>query len=98
MARACICTFRCICLLGRRHTANGEWKRFVAEGRREKVAERGGESGCERVLSVVGPEGGTESDRSAGGSQSATDLMYVALESRESPTRSTKPLASFFYD
>lgn len=44
---------------------------------------------------MVGPQGGTESDRSAGGSQSATDLMYVAFESRESPVRPAKLLALF---
>lgn len=73
-----------------RHAANGEWKRFVAEG-----GSKGG-SGCERVLSVVGSQGGTESDRSAGGSQSAADLMYVRFESRKSPYEACEALAPFF--
>lgn len=37
------------------------------------------ESGYERVLLVVGPQGGTESDKSAGGSQSVVDFMCVTF-------------------
>jgi len=58
----------------------------------------GGRSGCERVLSVVGPQGGTESDRSAGGSQSVADLVYVAFKSRESSVRPAKQLSTLFCD
>lgn len=45
----------------------------------------GGESGCEGVPSVVGPQGGTESGRSAGGSQSADDLSCTSHLNRENP-------------
>lgn len=99
-ARARVCV--CVCLLlGRRHAANGEWKRFVAEGGRDAVARwRGrGESGLrEGAVGGRAAQGGTESDRDPQVVLNPLPTsLHVAFESQESPVRGLPSLSNPFF-
>lgn len=87
-ARTCLCAFTCICLLlGRRHAANGEWKRFVAEKGRVEVAGRRRKR--LREGTVGGWAAGWYGIRQIRRWFSIRCRPYVAFESRESPLQNS---------